>query len=684
MTQRLLVLLLATCASAPALRAQLVIEAAPVQPAAQLGAVADAADDEEQLPSFALPTLSEVDRESYVDFQRYVAEGDWSRAFRSIEAQLEDPPHGLIAGEGGVRFSWPERLRRDLAALPPEGRRAFRLFHDAHAASLLEVALDESRARELRREHARLIYDAWYPTASGDDAAHLLAQFAMEDGRAALAARLWRGVLREHPDTDLDRGELRLSLLEALGAAGDAEGFEAEAARARARYAAGGLVRDGETIEVEAWLASIAPVPADSAWPPLIETIGLSDRPEPRWRARFDRYQPEARNSSWQAPSRPVPPPSALFEDLFLVSRDGEVDALSLADGERAWSFGRQPSRSSSVGQAAHFPLLGRPGLWVAGTNPMGQRGEPRAELLSFDPRTGHHERVGPEGGIWNERHALGKPALGSDALFAVVGETESYRWHLARLDVPSGEMGWFVELGAPASSANNNPWMWSGNLAALPVHPCLEVVGDELFVMTDSGALLSADVDTGLLRWAYPYAIRQRFDQAASPGSLLFADGLLYFRSAGCPEIFALDPAGPELLWSANVGKDERIVAIDAERIVLAGDELRAVSRLDGSRLWSRPLMLAAGTGSVLQSEELLWILTRRGLFEIDKESGHHRRVWRGDLSRLGGGDLLWTDRGLVAVGPDQVLCYGEHSEGATDAPDEASSAEDEESTGE
>ena len=418
---------------------------------------------------------------------------------------------------------------------------------------------------------------------------------------------------------------------------------------------------------------SVTPTEQRPAWPPLIEGISLDDRPEPRWRVRFERYRPEHSGSSYQQPPRPVPPPTALYEDLLLVSRDGEVDGLSLADGERRWSFGRQPSLSRRVGQAARFPLLGRPGLWIAGTNPMGARGEPQAELMSFDPATGEHERVGPQEGAWSERHTLGVPAFGAGGIFAVIGEESSYLWHLSRLDLPSGELGWFVELGAPAASAGNNPWMFGGSPTSLPVRPCLEVVGDELYVMSDAGALLSADVDSGLLRWALAYPISQRFDQAASPGSMLVIGGLLYFRSAGCPELFALDPSGPELLWRASIGRDERIVAVDQEHVYLAGDELRAVSRADGERVWSRPLMLAAGTGGVQQSSTSLWVLTRRGLFEIDKQSGHHVRVWRGDLARMGGGDLLWSQAGLLAVGPDEVLSFG----GPETLNDEESSGE-------
>jgi hypothetical protein len=53
------------------------------------------------------------------------------------------------------------------------------------------------------------------------------------------------------------------------------------------------------------------------------------------------------------------------------------------------------------------------------------------------------------------------------------------------------------------------------------------------------------------------------------------------------------------------------------------------------------------------------LWQLTPRGIFEIDSQTGRLRRMFRGSDSGADGGDLLLTDRWLLAISNRTISAY-------------------------
>ena len=62
---------------------------------------------------------------------------------------------------------------------------------------------------------------------------------------------------------------------------------------------------------------------------------------------------------------------------------------------------------------------------------------------------------------------------------------------------------------------------------------------------------------------------------------------------------------------------------------------------------------------GQVILRGDGLWQLTPRGIFEVDPQSGRVRRIFRGDDLGASGGDLLVTDRWLLAVSNRTISAY-------------------------
>ena len=60
------------------------------------------------------------------------------------------------------------------------------------------------------------------------------------------------------------------------------------------------------------------------------------------------------------------------------------------------------------------------------------------------------------------------------------------------------------------------------------------------------------------------------------------------------------------------------------------------------------------------------LWQLTPRGIFEIDPQTGRVRRIFRGEDAGAEGGDLILTDRWLLAISNRTISAYPRRSAGA------------------
>lgn len=129
---------------------------------------------------------------------------DWKFTIDSLQRVINDPRDSLLprsggAIEGGMLYeSGRRRAVQQLAELPPEGLRAYRLLYDGKAKGLLEraaAAHDESTLR--------IIVDRFLLTRFGDDAADLLASWALDDGRPGEALTVLTDLTELVPDYDV-------------------------------------------------------------------------------------------------------------------------------------------------------------------------------------------------------------------------------------------------------------------------------------------------------------------------------------------------------------------------------------------------------------------------------------------------------------------------------------------------
>ncbi len=84
---------------------------------------------------------------------------------------------------------------------------------------------------------------------------------------------------------------------------------------------------------------------------------------------------------------------------------------------------------------------------------------------------------------------------------------------------------------------------------------------------------------------------------------------------------------------------------------------------------LWATRLPGGSMESRVLVRPEGVWQLTPRGIYEVDPASGDVRRIFRGKDPGSAGGDLLLTDRWLLAVSNRSIAAYPRRSSGAVAA---------------
>ena len=191
-----------------------------------------------------------------------------------------------------------------------------------------------------------------------------------------------------------------------------------------------------------------------------------------------------------------------LYRDLVILSCDGYdqafVVALDAGTGEVRW----KTDRPEPISQAYSTPIV----INVNGRDQVVSTGAFRTS--GYDPESGEEIwRVGYPDGFSNVPGPVYSPEHG---LVYIVTGFQQPSLLAARADgsggVTSTHVAWTLRRGVPLTSS--------------PL-----VVGDELYIVSDTGIATCVDAATGQMRWRE----RLRGNFSASP---VFADGRVYFQS--------------------------------------------------------------------------------------------------------------------------------------------------------
>ncbi len=182
-------------------------------------------------PPFTIVEVSAPIQNLFDRADEGIARSDWKFAIDSLQRIIDNPEGSLTLREDATKEnevyeSARQRAIKRLAALPAEGISAYRLLYDGRAKGIFERAVSARDSAALRSIVQR------YPlTAHADDAAELLASWALDEGRAAEAAALLEGIAVTHSDTDLPAERLHGKLAAAYARMGRIDDANAEVAK---------------------------------------------------------------------------------------------------------------------------------------------------------------------------------------------------------------------------------------------------------------------------------------------------------------------------------------------------------------------------------------------------------------------------------------------------------------------
>lgn len=187
-----------------------------------------------------------------------------------------------------------------------------------------------------------------------------------------------------------------------------------------------------------------------------------------------------------------------LYEDLLIVSCDGQetqfVVALDKSTGKTRWKKFREGYQAYST------PLVIRQTAGDQVVSPGAFR------AISYDPRTGKE--------LWYVRYGEGfsnvpRPVFGNGLVYICTGFQQPSLLAVridGKGDVTKSHVAWSTNRGVPLT-------------------PSPLLVGEELYMITDTGIATCLDAKTGEERWR----ARVGGNHSASP---LYADGRIYFLS--------------------------------------------------------------------------------------------------------------------------------------------------------
>jgi outer membrane protein assembly factor BamB len=635
---------------------------------------------------FLLSSVPSEVVESIANYQRYCGRAQWEKAFKQLDTLASTKASGLVPGPDGVMVPPSQLVVRLISDLPADGKKAFQLFYDADAKSLLDQAQGSVEEEKLASVATRYLF-----TASGDAAADRWGDLCFEKGDFARAAAAWRSVLNHRPDTTIAAPQLLIKVAIALARANRWSEFAELKQQIMERHPDASVMLGGKSIHVADELKSLAAgEPSKSTTvssnSPANAKVHLVADAQPLWQFRwFAQVNPILGNREGlvvydqmygrQYASDFVPPTSVdgarLYSDL--VGYDVGID---LNTGKLSWRSGRffdLTKSDNNQNQMMRGMVLERSGIlcgndrvWTVARDSGNQnQNDPRYFLVARELSTGKE--------LYNSKNAkdgakdwtmTGSPV--SDETHLYIGAykpNQPTEVHVLCLNAADGKLLWNTKVGAYKNDPRQQ-YSYSTNRTTIP---SLLLAGGSLYIDTHAGSLVQMSPTTGEIAWGMNYdsempSTDRYYNQPPeqfTAGAPLMMNGALYFKGMRSRRLYAVDPAGPKVLWSRPVAMNAVLSGVDRERIYLGGPEISAYDLKTQQLLWSKHVPEGTSWIHPLMTEDRIFQFTPRGIYEIDKQSGDIVRLFRGaDMDSLGG-NLLLTPKALVAISNLAITAY-------------------------
>ncbi len=628
---------------------------------------------------FNLPAQKSEVSEALAEFRRLSVREAWERAFKELEKVQQAPQSALAPRDDGLWLPTHLLVRQALADLPPGGKQAYRVFHDADAQALVDAAEGKDEVEKLNK-----VFNDYFITAAGDVAADRLGDLYFERGEMDKAAECWQAVVHFRPESKISRARLLAKSAIALARAGRWEEFQALRRQVHDRHAEDTVVFGGREMLAAQHLDEIAAdrakavAGADAPAEPTVAEgdLALPSHNAPLWQFRyFSAQQAQAlaqagQNWGWQAHMavREMVPATAVDGQRVYLNMMGYLMAVDLETGKLLWRTGKFHDLPQQVQRNQyHFPeqyslALSGNTLWAVTRDvaQIGQHGQ-NFRLARYDAATGKPGWTSQSVAALQNWNFAGKPLPAGDRIYVAAGKQgQGSELHLLAVAAADGKLLWSTHLGTHQVDQSQ---MYYRRTA----QPSLLLHAGRVLVDTHAGGLIAVDVRNGAIDWGLTYDSSlpntnnwyNEPYQMSTVSAPLVADNTLYLKGMRSARLYAVDLAGPKLLWERPVSESAMLIGLDKDNIYLGGEEVLAID-LESQRLrWAARVPIATGWTRPLMTEDYIYQFTPRGVFELYKTNGDTARLFRGaDLDSLGGKLLLYRDK-LLAISNLAVTAY-------------------------
>lgn len=635
---------------------------------------------EETPTAFAVQKEDSKTIDKLEDFDRYAAKKSWELAFRTLASIEETDGRGMIPGGNGFLYPTSRRVMQSLISLPPEGKEAFRLFNDAKAKQLFAAVQDPTGIRPAEEiPTLRKIASQFLITSVGDLAADRLGDAYFEKGDFGGAEAIWRSILRDCPDTRLSAVKLQVKRCVALARLERREDLAQLVSSIRTQYAGQTVTIGGQEVVAADYAQSLLATPSQTRPAPpdalAAETVLLPTAEKPLWQIRvapagtLERMESQIRNSGWGSNGihyAGTVTPTAIDEQRIYLNWFGIICAADLKTGKLLWRTGKVSDVQDKAMTMLQYGIdVSRFTIGAAGGKVFGVRSDLKNpgngssyQLECFDPESGKVQWKGGSGLVY-----LSMPYLADGSVYAVTASGDTL--NLIALNMRNGQPEWQVALGK-CRSGNN----YRGGLN-YPA-PKLMMINGTMFVATDNGALLAVNLTQRRIEWALQHDTRpgvggervfwndgsttRAFE---TPGTLLLADGTLFLKDKAARLLYAVDPLTPAVVWKRPVSSDEMVFAIADRTAYLLGHDLSALDIRSQKLLWSTRIPSETDDLRPLLANGHIYVLTARGIYDVDARNGDILRIFRGANRDAAGGKLFLSGDKLVCVSDTAVTAY-------------------------
>ena len=654
--------------------------------------------------------------EQFEDFERFRDKKAWDRAFTSLNKLFETGDTGAMSPtKEGFWIPTRQKLLHTLLALPPEGREAYHLFYDSQAKQQWDQVLAHEAAGDADTvAQLKKTVDRYFISNIGDQVADHLGDALFESGDYAGAAKAWDQILTSYPETAIAPLRLRMKQATALARAGRMEQFRQLAAVIREKHPGEVVKIAGKNVPVDEQLSMLAkpqptsqptsqPATLASSQPATrpagevnsevaadVSPLPLPSKEHPLWQMVFmdDTLQEKifqaVNQNGWgqqMGGMARVVPTTATDGKRVYLNWYGILWAIDLETGKMLWWSDHFKKLSEKFNEMIQWQLdsdrftltLAGDALLVVTVNLDKLNNQEPFRLMSVDPANGK-KKWSSENGALSNWAFIGSPLVVDSAIYMIAHPKDNQENHLLSISM-DGKLNWESKLGQPQVT---------NNYRGQPIYPVpvLKYAGGMLYVMTNNGAMVAFDTVSRTIEWAFSYELpagqeggQQRFwggynqmEVVEPQGRAYLHDGLLYFKDKGARMMYAIDPAGPKLVWKRPVDADTTLAGMDERNFYLlslsqdntflmsvdadSGNPVKAAKLPDGNQ----------GIGTLRAGANYMVFLSR-GIYSIDSSNPDvttDTKIFRGFDKESLGGQLLRAGDKLISVSNLSVTAYG------------------------